>query len=739
MKRVPVRRQLSGVECGAACLAMILSHHGRNTEVQECRDVCQPGRDGLTARTIVDAARRFGLRASAYSLEPQALGLLPLPVILHWNFNHFVVLERIRGDRVDIVDPAGGRRTITKNDLDQAFTGVALTFEPGVHFEKRRRGTPRSKLSYAAMMLRLPGVRRALTLVVAASLVLQLLALGLPLFTKLLIDHVIPLQLHELLGIIGVGFVLVVAAQGVVGQVRGALLLFLRARVDSKLVVDFFEHLLSLPFSFFQTRSSGDVLLRVSSISYIREVLTGNTLSLLLDGTFAIGYLAVLAFVSPRFALLAVVLAAAQLLVVALTRGRVNRLVERELAARSAEQSYLVEAVIAISLLKASGTEDRALDRWSSLFHEQLNVVLERGRLSTMTDTAMTVLRSGSSLLLLWSGAQSVVQGDLTLGAMFALVALTSSFLTPIASVVANGQQLLLVGAHLERIADVLEAEPEPVTKNAVPEQSGSVEVRDLSFRYAAGSPPVLSNVSFNVDRGRKIALVGATGSGKSTLAMLLVGLHRPTSGEIFFDGVPLADITGPALRRQLGVVLQEPFIFSGSIAQNIRLANPDAPMTRVMEVAAIAGLHDEIAAMPMQYETIVAEGGTMLSGGQRQRLALARALLCEPRILLLDEATSHLDAVTEEAVDRNLSRLQCTRIVVAHRLSTIRDADQILVLDRGRLVERGTHDSLLALGGTYAALVRAQRRGENTPAVTRIAAPFAQTAAASAVMKEVS
>ncbi|HEY0170307.1 MAG TPA: peptidase domain-containing ABC transporter, partial [Pyrinomonadaceae bacterium] len=484
-----------------------------------------------------------------------------------------------------------------------------------------------------------------------------------------------------------------------------------RGRLDSHLMLNFFEHLLSLPYSFFQQRSGGDVLMRLSSIGYIREVLTNNTLSILLDGSFALVYLVILLAVSPLFCLLAVVLGATQILITLGTRGRVARVMERELSARAAEQGYLVEAVSGIPMLKASGTEDRAFDRWADLFFRQLNVSLERGRLSALLDTTMGSLRVFSPLLLLWVGAGLVLGGGLSLGSMLALCALASSFLSPITSLVMNGQQLMLVGAHLERIADVLDAEPEQKgsASGVSLRLNGRIEVRNLSFQYDRHAPLVLRDVSFAVEPGQKVAVVGATGSGKSTLTMLLLGLYRPTGGEILYDGVPLEKFNYRALRSQIGVVLQEPFLFSGSIRQNVLMNDPSATLARAGEVIELAGLGEDVRSMAMGFETPVAERGGSLSGGQRQRLAIARALLNAPPVLILDEATSHLDVVTEAAVDRNLSGLACTRVVVAHRLSTVRNADQIIVLDEGAVAERGTHDELMSAEGLYAGLVRTQ------------------------------
>jgi len=708
-RRVPVLLQMSAVECGAACLAMILSYYGRQTQVAECRECFGVGRDGVSARTLVNVARTFGLRVKALSLEPVDLKDVHLPAIAHWDFNHFVVVESWSAKQVEIIDPALGRRELSTDEFDAGFTGVVLTVEPGVQFESRRHSKRLSWRTYLSEVVRHnPGV---LVQVLGAELLLQVFGLALPVFTAVLVDDVLPFRITNVLTILGIGLVIVVLAQMVTTYLRAALLIYLQMRLDAPMTFGFFEHVLSLPFRFFQQRASGDMLMRLGSIETIRQTLTSQSMSVVLDGSFVLVYLAIVFARDTFFGVLILGVGLLQIAFLLAANRQVRRLTQQYLSAQGKSQSYVVEALTGIATLKASGAEDRALDHWSNLFFEQLHLSQRRSRVSVIVETAMTTLRTFSPLILLWVGAYRVLGGVMSLGTMLALNALAISFLTPLSSLVSNGQQLQLVGAQLDRLTDVLEAEPEQdleATRFA-PHLTGRVELKDVSFRYDPGVPLVLRDISVTIEAGQKVALVGRTGSGKSTLAKLLLGLYAPTEGDILYDDIALHGLNYRALRSQLGVVLQESFLFSGSIRQNIAFNDPSLSLTDVIEAARLAAIHDEVVHMPMGYETEVAEGGSGLSGGQRQRLAIARAVAHAPAILVLDEATSHLDVVTEGLVDQNLSRLSCTRIVVAHRLSTIRNADLILVLDQGTIVEQGTHQELLTQRGYYAALVRSQ------------------------------
>jgi ABC-type bacteriocin/lantibiotic exporter with double-glycine peptidase domain len=586
-----------------------------------------------------------------------------------------------------------------------------LTFEPGARFDRSGRIGSSAWRNYLRGLLQVPGIGSVLLQVLAASLVLQLLGLVVPLFTQVLVDHVLPFRITNFLTILGAALAVMVLANVVTTYLRAVLLLYLQGRLDAQTMLGFFEHLLSLPFQFFQQRGSGDLLMRLGSNTVIRGILTTQTLSIVLDGGLVLVYLAILLAWDPVFGLLALLLGAAQAALLLGTAGRQLRMSQEYLAAEALSQSYLIEALTGIATLKASGGEQRALNHWSNLFFKELNILMRRGALEAIVDTVMTGLRFLSPLVLLWVGAYQVLQGQVSLGTMLALNALALAFLSPLSSLISSAEQLQMASAYLDRIAEVLRTAPEQdfaQTPDA-PRLTGRIELRQVSFRYTTESPWALREIDLDIQPGQKVAIVGRSGSGKTTLAMLLLGLHPPSQGEILYDGIPLEQMNYRSLRSQFGVVLQDSSLFSGSIRQNIELNAPGMALDQVIEAARLAGIHDEIMQMPMAYETVVAEGGSGLSGGQCQRLTIARALASQPALLLLDEATSHLDAISEELVDRNLSNLACTRIVIAHRLSTVRNADLILMVDGGQIVERGTHDQLLSQDREYAALVNGQ------------------------------
>jgi ABC-type bacteriocin/lantibiotic exporter with double-glycine peptidase domain len=713
-RRVPFVQQLGSDDCGASCLAMVLGAHGIHDVAAECRELCGAGRDGTRLRTLATVARGYGLAATAMYVRPPALASVALPAIAHWQSRHFVVVERWSARRITVVDPARGRQVMTHAEFADGYTGVLLMFEPHASLVSRARARVPLWVHYLAAMFQERAAQGALAQIVIASLVLQATGLAAPVFTKLVVDDVAPPGSALSLGVIAVCMAVVVLSKTVTTFVRSAVMIRLQSRLDARLTEGFFDHLLRLPYRFFQGRSSGDLLLRLSSNTMIREILTTQLLSLMLDGPLALLYLAVLAAVAPSFALLVAGLAVVQAALVLASLRPLRDLGHRTLAAKSDEQGCLVELMKGIAYVKASGAEQRAYDRWVELFRRQLGVYVERSYFAAKFEIALGLVRSASPLALLWYGAALVLDGALPLGTMLALTALAASFLTPFMSLVQNSQQLQMLEAYVERLTDVLQTEPEarpaaPALHVEPRRLIGAVEVRGLSYRFSPDSRTVVDDVSFSVRAGEKLGIVGPTGSGKSTILMLLLGLYRPTAGEVFFDGTPLSELDPRVIRQRCGVVQQDVALFGGSVHANIALSAAAASREQVAAAARVAGLDHDVASFPMGYDTRLAESGANLSGGQRQRLAIARALVGEPAILLLDEASSHLDVAAERALNANLEQLRCTRIVVAHRLTAVRNADQILVMNGGRVVERGTHDELMRLDRVYAGLAAEQ------------------------------
>jgi ATP-binding cassette, subfamily B, bacterial len=697
------------VECGAACLAMILSYYGRKTSVSEVSTHCEIGRDGLSALSIVKAARAYNLRVRAISLKQNDLRFVTLPAIVHWEFNHFLIVERWSPKHVYVVDPARGRRRLTREEFDAGFTGVVIMLEPGVGFETERTDRRISVGRYLAQYIR----QTPLTLlqVLGTSLFLQGIGLIFPLLTKFLIDQVLPNKQVNIMVVLGVGMIMILLSQVVTSFLRQWLLVYLNARLDTHMMVSFFEHLLRLPYSFFQQRSSGDLLTRLGSNTVIRDTLSNQLISTILDTSTVVIYLGILLWQSPPFGIMTVVIGSLQAALLLGSTRPIQELMSRELAAQGKSQGYTAEALVGMATLKAAGAEQRSMERWSNLFFDQLNISIRRSLISSLISAGMTTLASFSSLALLWLGTTQVLSGAMSIGTMFALNTLAASFLSPLNSLVSSGQQLQLVRAHLERITDIMETEPEQNVQivQQPPQLSGNIRLDHVSFRYAPDAPFVLRSINLTIKAGQKVAIVGRSGSGKSTLGRLLLGLYLPTEGTIYYDNLPLSCLNYQEVRRQFGVVLQDSTIFSGSVLQNITLNNPTMTVEQAAMAAEVAAIHEDIVQMPMGYETFVSEGGSALSGGQRQRLSLARALANHPAILLLDEATSSLDVITERAVDQSLQQLDCTQIIIAHRLSTIRNADVILVLDEGKIVEHGSHDDLLTRDGHYSRLMKHQ------------------------------
>jgi ABC-type bacteriocin/lantibiotic exporter with double-glycine peptidase domain len=711
-REVPFVQQLEATDCGPACLAMVLGHLGRDVNLDEVREAAGgSARDGTDALAIVRAAEWFGLRSRGLAIDIEQLRYLPPGSILHCEFNHFVVFDRISKRGIEIVDPGMGKRVISLPRFSESFTGVALVFEPSDAFEPKQRGGGR----FGWYWTQLAGQRHVLSRVVVTSVLLRVFALALPLVTAVIVDRVVPRNDRNLLLVVAVGLSGLLVFQMITTLVRSHLLLQLRTNLDTRLTLGFVDYLSRLPYDFFQRRSAGDLLMRVNNNATVREMLTSNTLSAMLDGFLVIGYAVLILVVTPMVGGIVIGLGIVQVAVFYLARRSYRELMARSLEAQARSQSYLVEMLHGMETLKAAAAESRSVERWSNLYVDELNVALDRGRLSARVDAVSSLLTTGSPLAILLIGALQVMSGAISLGEMLAINSLAIGLLNPLSTMVNSALQLQLLGGYMDRIDDVLRTPPEQTGKDLAraPRLTGRISLQGVSFRYGDNLPFVVRNVSLEIRPGMTVAIVGRSGCGKSTLARMIAGLYVPTEGRVTFDGHDLVRLELKSLRRQIGVVFQSPSLFAGSIRAAISLSDPNATLEKIVAAAQLAAVDDDIRAMPMGYDTILSDGGASLSGGQRQRVALARALVHKPSLLILDEATSALDSETERRVSQNLEELRCTRIILAHRLSTIVNADLILVMDAGEIIESGTHPELLARGAHYARLVAAQLQAE--------------------------
>ena len=706
-RAIPYIAQAEMADCGAAALAMALGYHGRHVSLAEMHEATGTGRDGVDALRLAEAASSYGLRARGVATELDDLRVLPRGTVLHWGAAHFVVLDSASRRGVTVVDPAAGRYRIGWQAVDDLYSGVAIMLEPTDTFAAGGRRVPGALHHARRMLVHSSGIGKVL----ATSVVVRLMVLAVPVLTGVIVDRVVPANDSHLLKVLAAVMVALIGYSMVATFLRAHLLLRLRSRLDVNMTLGFLEHLVDLPYAFFLKRSSGDLMMRLRSNATVREILTSGTIAALLDGVLATLYLVAIFVLSPLLGFLVTVLAAAQVTVLLLARRSNIHLMGESLATEAKSQSYAYEMFSAVETLKAAGAERRAVSHWTNLFVAELNVSLRRGRLSAAVETAMHGMALLSPIAVLLVGAHLVGSGQLSLGTMLALAALSTAFLEPLATLVATALQVQLLGSYLARLDDVLSTPTETAGRELrhAPQLNGAVRAEQLTFQYTSHGPPAIDRVDLEVSPGQVLAIVGRSGSGKSTLGRLLLGLYQPSSGRVVLDGIDLASLHPRSVRSQIGVVTQDPYIFGLSIRDNLSLGDPGLPLDRLQTAAELACVADDIQAMPMGWDTPLVDAGASLSGGQRQRLALARALAPQPRILLLDEATSNLDTVTEAKVHANIAQLGCTVIMIAHRLATVIDADRIVVMDAGRVVEVGCHRELLAASGHYAQLVAGQ------------------------------
>jgi ATP-binding cassette, subfamily B, bacterial HlyB/CyaB len=714
-RRYPALLQISEMDCGAACLAMVLRFYGKNVGLNRLRELASVSRDGTSLFNLATAAEASGLTATPVRADKRHLEDVTLPAVAHWEGAHFVVLYEVTSTGVVVANPATGLARMTLDEFAAGWTGYLLLLRPTPALAE----VAETQGSIARFLPLLRPYRALLAEVFLASLLVQLLGLASPVFMQVILDRVLVHQTVGMLNVMLVGMLLVAVFQTVTMALRQYLMVHITRRLDLEMVTAFYRHLLSLPIRYFEDRRVGDILKRFGENEKIRELLTGRAVNVAIDCLMVAIYVAAMFYYNAKLALVALAFmpayAALTLVLTPIMKRQHRENFQREAAA----ESHLVESVTAIGTVKASAVERRIRWTWEGLMVKALNVEFRSALTTISAHSLATVLQALNTTLLLWYGAHLGTARELSVGELMAFHTLAANVTRPIVDLIDLWQEVQEVYIALERLGDVFDtrAEEDPSRDHLVqlPPIVGHITFDSVTFRYTdKAEREALHDINLTVQPGQRVALVGPSGAGKTTLASLLLRFHDPTGGRILVDGFDLRQVSPGSLRTQIGVVPQDVFLFGGTIRENIALSAPDAPLSDVISAAKIGGVHEFVSRLPLGYETVIGERGQGLSGGQRQRIAIARALFRNPRLLILDEATSALDTDNERAIQDSLDRIlkDRTTFIIAHRLSTVRDADLIVVLDHGRIVESGSHDALLRQGGLYATLVSRQLEG---------------------------
>lgn len=708
--RTPTLLQMEAVECGAAALGIVLHYCGRFVPLPELRRECGVSRDGSKASNMLKAARRYGLEAKGFKKELQQLKELTLPYIVFWNFNHFLVVEGWGKERVYLNDPATGPRIVTVTEFDEAYTGVVLVMQPGAEFT---RGGRKSSL-LAALRQRLRGTSGALIYCVAAGFFLTLVGIVVPVFTQIFVDEVLIGGRQHWLRPLLLAMAIAAGLQGAITLLRLRYLRRLKVKLSVGMSSRFLWHILRLPVGFYAQRFAGEISNRTSLNDQVADVLSGQLTTTVID-TLMIGFYAI---VMSQYDLVLTAIVVGFAAINVLTLQRISR--QRQDANQKLIQEYgkaagvSIAALSSIETLKASGLESDFFARWSGYYTKAINSQQELGITNQTLSVLPVLLSTLSAAFLLAIGGLRVMNGHLSIGMLVAFQGMMQNFQEPVNNLVSFSSTLQELDGNLVRLDDVLdnptdariEQKKQQLTSEPRAKLEGYIELRNLTFGYSRLEPPLIENFSLKVNPGQRIALVGGSGSGKSTVAKLVGGLYEAWSGEILFDGKPREEIPYQLLTNSVSMVEQDILLFEGTVKDNLTLWDATVPEKQIKQACIDAAIAEVLQSMSGGYNAQLAEGAANLSGGQRQRLEIARALVNNPSILIMDEATSALDVETEKIIDQNLRRRGCTCLIVAHRLSTIRDCDEIIVLDRGKIVERGTHEELWQTKGVYARLI---------------------------------
>jgi ATP-binding cassette, subfamily B, bacterial HlyB/CyaB len=701
----PFYAQHSASDCSAACVVMVGQYWGKDFNINRLRELAHVSRDGASLRGLASATERLGFNSRPVKASLDRLIQQQLPVIAHWDGNHYVVVFEITPEYVIICDPAIGQKKLTHAEFVKGWTGYCLLIEPTLALKKTADG--KSTNFWQLFQLITPH-KVVITEIFIASIVLQIFGLISPIFTQLILDGAIVHKSTTSLTAFGIGLLIFGGFQIAMSALRQYLMSLTANRIDAALVIGFIRHTFSLPLSYFDSRHVGDIISRIQENHKIQSFITGQSLGILLDMMSVFVYATLMFVYSWKLALVTLISIPPFLILTFASTPFLKKMSREIFNASNEENSYLIEALNGVRTVKSMSVERSVRWNWEERLNKEIKQTYRGQIIGIKIQAISSAINTISSTALIWIGASLVISGEFTVGQLFAFNMLSTNVISPFQRLAGLWNSLQEIGIAIERLCDVIEAKPEEDQESSRQELGklqGYVKFNNVTFRYNKDADAnILQNVSFELKPGQTIALVGRSGSGKTTLSKLILGLYQPTSGSVEIDGKDLATISLHSLRSQVGVVDQDTFLFSGTVKSNITLAKPGAKQSEIQRAAELAGADEFINKMPMRYETEIGESGGMLSGGQRQRIAIARALLSNPRLLIFDEATSSLDTESERIIQDNLEKIRRNRstIIIAHRLSTVQNADLILVLDKGVLIESGNHRELMAKRGQY-------------------------------------
>lgn len=708
--KTPVVMQLEALECGAASLTMILAYYNKWIPLEQVRADCGVSRDGSNARNILKAARSYGLVAKGYRFEPDELKTEgKFPCIVHWNFNHFVVLNGFKGNKAYLNDPAKGSYSVPMETFDSSFTGICMMFEPGENFEPG--GKQKSVIDFAKS--RLKGTGPAIAFVVLTTIISSLIGIINPAFSRIFLDRLLTHRNPEWFTPFLIALSVMTAVQLIVSAIQASMSLKINGKMEIYGSSSYMWKVLRMPMEFFSQRMAGDIQQRQFTNASIANSLVGTFAPLVLQTVMMIFYLVVMIRYSWLLTLVGIASIFINLFmsrIISKKRVNITRVQMRDAGMLA---SATVAGIEMIETIKASGAENGYFERWAGYQAGVNSQSVKFAKLSQYLGIIPAVVSDITGILVMILGVWLTIQGKFTVGMIMAFQGFLGSFTGPAMTLISAGQTLQEMRTQMERVEDVMQYPTDVNYDNDAVDEgkeydklSGALEMKNVTFGYSKLADPLIENFNLSLKPGARVALVGSSGCGKSTLSKLISGLYHPWSGEILFDGKPMSEIDRSVFTGSLAVVDQDIILFEDTIANNIRMWDTSIEDFEVILAAKDAQLHEDIMLREGGYNYKLTEGGKDFSGGQRQRLEIARVLAQDPTIIILDEATSALDAKTEYEVVKSIKDRGITCIVVAHRLSTIRDCDEIIVLDNGKVVERGTHEELYAKGGYYTELV---------------------------------